>query len=233
VPPVIEEHLVRAVRHALARAGDPERAAAMRAYMKSALPYRGVPSPDQRCIWRTVFPQFPIADPESWQATILVLWRGAAYREERYAAMALAGERRYDAWQTLEAIPMYEELIVTGAWWDYVDTIAAHRIGHLLETHPAAMRPLLRRWSRDEHLWKRRTAILAQLTFKERTDTRLLFACIDANLADTAFFIRKAIGWALRQYARTDPEAVSAYVRRHASRLSGLSRREATKHLAM
>ena len=127
---------------------------------------------------------------------------------------------------------MYEELIVTGAWWDYVDAIAAHRIGPLLAKYPAAMRRLLRRWSRDDHLWKRRTAILAQLTFKERTDVRLLHACIEPNLGDTDFFIRKAIGWALRQHARTDRDGVAAYVNAHLSLMSGLSRREATKHLA-
>ena len=204
----------------------------MRAYMKSAMPFHGVQSAAQQRIWRGVFTRHPLADPESWHETVLALWRDATYREERYAAIALTGVHHYEAWQTLDTIPMYEELIVTGAWWDYVDAIAAHRIGPLLAKYPAAMRRLLRRWSRDDHLWKRRTAILAQLTFKERTDVRLLHACIEPNLGDTDFFIRKAIGWALRQHARTDPDGVAAYVNAHLSLMSGLSRREATKHLA-
>jgi len=229
---VVEQRLVSAIRRALAAAGDPTRAAAMRAYMKSALPYRGVQSAVQKRINAAAFARYPLRDPESWRDTVLALWRGARYREERYAAIALTGVPNAAPWQTLDTIPMYEELIVTGAWWDYVDAIAAHRIGPLLEAHPAPMRRLLRRWSRDPHLWKRRTAILAQLTFRERTDVRLLLACIEPNLGDADFFIRKSIGWALRQYARTAPAAVAAYVAANASRLSGLSRREATKHLS-
>jgi 3-methyladenine DNA glycosylase AlkD len=145
-----------------------------------------------------------MSDQESWRETVLALWRDASWREERYAAIALTGERRYDAWQTLDTIPMYEELIVTGAWWDYVDTIAAHRIGHLLEAHPTAMHRLLRQWSCDAHLWKRRTAILAQLTFKGRTDARLLYACIDPNLGmPTSSSARRLAGRCGSTRART------------------------------
>jgi 3-methyladenine DNA glycosylase AlkD len=228
---MVDERLVRSVRRALARAGDPAKAAAMQAYMKSALPYRGVQTADQRRIWREVFRRHPPRDAPSWRETVLALWRGAAYREERYAAIACSGLGDASAWQTLDVVPMYEEMIVTGAWWDYVDAIAANRIGPLLAAYPVPMRRLLRAWSRDAHLWKRRTAILAQLTFKDRTDTTLLYACIEPNLGDTQFFIRKAIGWALRQHARTDPQGVAAYVRANSSRLSGLSRREAMKHI--
>ncbi len=90
---------------------------------------------------------------------------------------------------------------------------------------------MLRRWSRDHNLWKRRTAILAQLGFKEQTDLDLLYACIEPNLSDRDFFIRKAIGWALRQYAWTDPREVARYVRAQGNRLSPLSRREAVKNI--
>ena len=122
-------------------------------------------------------------------------------------------------------------MIVTGAWWDYVDVIAGKRIGALLAHYPAEMRSLLRTWSRSPDMWKRRTAILAQLGFKEATDLHLLYACIEPNLADREFFIRKAIGWALRQYAWTDPKEVRRYVRAHRNRLSGLSAREALRNL--
>ena len=128
---------------------------------------------------------------------------------------------------------MYEEMIVTGAWWDYVDHIAGRRIGLLLRNHPAPMSRLMRRWSRSDDMWKRRTSIICQLGFKERTDLALLYDCIEPNLDDREFFIRKAIGWALRQHAWTDPKEVQRYVRAHEDQLSGLSRREALKNRAV
>lgn len=199
--------------------------------MKSAMPFRGVGGPRQARIWKDAFDRHPLPDYDTWRDTALALWRGAKYREERYGALALTGARRYRTFQRPDTIPMYEEMVVTGAWWDYVDLIASRRVGPLLASHPARISAVVRRWSRDPDVWKRRTAILCQLSFKERTDARLLFDCLDTNLDDREFFIRKAIGWALRQYARTDPAAVRAYVRARGDRLSPLSRREALKHM--
>ena len=127
---------------------------------------------------------------------------------------------------------MYEEMIVTGAWWDCTDAIAPHRIGdYLLRGYPESMTPVMIQWSRSTDRWKRRSAIICQLGFKEATDLGLLYACIEPNLDDRDFFIRKAIGWALRDYAWTDPDEVSRYVREYDSRLSALSRREALKNI--
>jgi 3-methyladenine DNA glycosylase AlkD len=223
--------LIAAVRRELRASADAAKAGPMQAYMKSAMPYYGVNSPQQKVIWRRVFAAHTLDDDAAWQATVRALWRNARFREERYAALALTGHRAYDAYQTLDALPLYEELIVSGAWWDYVDLIAGKRIGGLLRRYPAEMKPLLRAWSRSPGLWKRRTAILAQLGFKDATDLRLLYACIEPNLADRAFFIRKAIGWALRQYAWTDPKEVRRYVDANRKRLSGLSVREALKNI--
>jgi len=125
---------------------------------------------------------------------------------------------------------MFEEMIVTGAWWDHVDE-AAHLVGQMLRAHPKQLKPLMRAWSRDENLWKRRVSIICQISFKKDTDLELLYANIAPNLADRDFFIRKAIGWALRAYAWTDPDEVARYVRLHESELSGLSRREALKNI--
>ena len=224
--------LIAAVRAELARAADPAKAPTMRAYMKSEMPYLGVPMPLVRAVCHTVFSDHPLADFEEWRDTALALWRDAQFREERYAAVALTGDRRYRDYQRLAALPMYEEMIVSGAWWDYVDELASHRIGPLLARYPAEIRPEMRAWSRDENLWKRRTAILAQLGFKDTTDEALLYACIAPNLGDRDFFIRKAIGWALREYAKTNPDAVRRYVREHDAALSPLSHREAMKHLS-
>jgi len=120
---------------------------------------------------------------------------------------------------------------VPGAWWDFVDAIAGRQLGDILRTDPARMSKLMRRWARDPNMWKRRAAILCQLGFKRETDLTLLYDCIEPNLGDKEFFIRKAIGWALRQHAWTDPREVKRYVKANRDRLSGLSVREALKNI--
>ena len=193
------------------------------------MPYAGVATPEVRAIAREVFGAARLDDATRWSATIQSIWRGAKYREERYAAIALARWPAHQAHRTLSALPLYEEMIVTGAWWDYVDEIASHLIGELLERYPEQLRPILTQWSRDDDLWKRRSAILAQLGFKDATDRRALFAWIEPSLSSKEFFLRKAIGWALREYSKHAPELVRQYVDDHADELSPLSRREAMK----
>lgn len=223
--------LVSAIRESLALAADPDRAPAMQGYMKSALPYFGVRAPVQRHIFRDVFGAHPLINVDAWRATVLALWREAAYREERYAAIDLAGAHRYRAFRTTAVLPMYEEMIVTGAWWDFVDAIATRQFGELLAREPQAMREAMLASSRDDDLWKRRAAIICQVNRKRETDVELLHRCIEANLDDRDFFIRKAIGWALRAHAWADPESVRATVERLSDRLSPLSRREALKNI--
>ena len=123
-------------------------------------------------------------------------------------------------------------MITTGAWWDYVDSIASQRIGELLQRYPKEMRAILRNWAASDDIWKRRSAILAQLKFKGDTDLKLLYACIQPSLARPEFFLRKGIGWALRQHAWTDPKEVIRYVKANEQRLSPLSKREALKNLS-
>ncbi|HEX6360322.1 DNA alkylation repair protein [Actinophytocola sp.] len=222
--------LVKAVRAGLAAGGDARKAPDMQRYMKSELPFRGVPSPERAALGRQLFAEHVLTDEADWRASVLTLWREAAYREERYMAIALTGDRRYAQWQTPALLPLYEEMIITGAWWDFVDEIASRRIGPLLRSFPDELTPAMYDWATDPDLWKRRTSIICQLTFKEATDTKLLSSAIEANLDDRDFFIRKGIGWALRQFARTEPEWVRAFVNSHPG-LSPLSVREAVKHL--
>jgi 3-methyladenine DNA glycosylase AlkD len=226
---------VTAVRSGLRAVAEPARAAGMQAYMKSAMPYLGVRSPVARVAFAAVFAEHPLPDRASWEATVRALWDGAEYREERYAAVALTGHRRYRDHQDPGTLPLYRELIRSGAWWDYVDEIASQRVGPILRVHRDAVGPIMLAWSvaadDDADLWLRRASIICQLGSKADTDLALLAGCIGANLDDRDFFIRKAIGWALRQYARTDPAWVRRYVEQHTDRLAGLSRREALKHL--
>ena len=223
--------LLPKLRNALHRADDPVRAQAMQAYMKSVMPCHGVPTPLLRQICKATFVDLQFATASHWQAQILDLWRDARFREERYAALYLAGDKRWRPFQTLSAMKMYEEMIVTGAWWDYVDDIASHRVGPLLRDYPAPMRRKMLSWSKSNNLWKRRTAIICQLGFKAETDLELLYACINPSLGSREFFLQKAIGWALRQYARIDGAEIEKYVRLNRARLSTLSCREALKNI--
>ncbi|GAA4564690.1 DNA alkylation repair protein [Planotetraspora kaengkrachanensis] len=221
--------LVEKVRAALAEVADPSRAPAMQAYMKSAMPFFGVTAVPRRAALRRVFAEHRLESAPEWRRTVLALWREAEYREERYAAIELSGFRYYKPWQTLYTLPMYEEMIVTGAWWDFVDELAVHRIGPLLRLFPETMRPLMLEWAHQPDRWKRRTAIICQNSFKHGTDRGLLYACIEPSLPDIDFFTRKAIGWALREYAKTDPAEVVRYVGHQG--ISGLSRREALRNV--
>jgi len=222
--------LVAAVRTGLAEAGDARKAPEMQRYMKSELPYRGVAAPERRALTKRLFAEHVLESSSELRATVLTLWREAEFREERYVAIELTGHRRYAQWQTPELLPLYEEIIVTGAWWDYVDDVASRRIGPLLSAYRSTLTPVMHAWATDADLWKRRTSIICQLTFRSATDTELLTAAIEANIDDRDFFIRKGIGWALRQFARTEPGWVRSFVDTHPG-LSPLSVREAVKHL--
>jgi 3-methyladenine DNA glycosylase AlkD len=219
------------LRRRLRAAAEPAKAAAMQAYMKSAMPCLGVQAKPLRAVCRDVFADIAFAASEDWQRAVLEIWRGAEYREERYAAIELVNHRSAREFLRLDAVVMLREMIIDGAWWDVVDALAGGPLSRILENDREAMATMLREWARSDNLWLRRSAIICQLPAKERTDLTLLYDCIEPSLASREFFLRKAIGWALRQYARTDPAEVARYAAVNAARLSPLSRREATKHL--
>ncbi len=205
--------------------------------MKSAMPYRGITAPELKRVLRPVLGNVrlvPTTRPE-WEATVRELWDGARFREERYAAIALTRHRVARPWQDVDALDLYRHLVVTGAWWDLVDPVAGERVGAVLLGHREAATPVVRTWATADDLWLRRAALLAQLGHRDATDTAFLEEVLDANLEDSPYgrevFVRKAVGWALRQYARTDPAWVRSYVASREDRLAGLSRREALKHL--
>ncbi|MFK3676348.1 DNA alkylation repair protein [Microbacterium sp. NPDC090218] len=216
--------LAESIRSALREEADPASAPAQQAYMKSALPFLGVRVPRVRSVTRAT--ARGVDDAVVLRDTALVLWRAATYREERYAASALMALRPARA--RLDMLDVHEEMIRTGAWWDHVDEVA-HRLTETLEAHSSALTPVLRRWSRDDDFWVRRASIISQLGRRAATDRELLAEVIEPNLGDAEFFIRKAIGWALRELGKTDPDWVRAFVDTH--ELSPLSRREALKLL--
>ncbi|ANQ40175.1 DNA alkylation repair protein [Gluconobacter oxydans] len=211
--------------------GDPERAKSMQRYMKSSMPYLGVPTVPLKKVCKKLFSPLKYDCINLWHDDVLNLWRRAEYREERYAAITLSGVRAADIFQTIDSVPMYEEMIVSGAWWDYVDEIAIQRLSKILVNDRASMARLMREWSMGEHIWKRRCSILIQNRSKGGMDLELLYDCIRPSLSSKEFFLRKAIGWALRELAWTNPDEVRRYVAQEGERLSTLSRREALKNL--
>ena len=237
------ERLVGSIQHALQAVGDPERAVQQQAYMKSAMPYRGVPTDGVRRIVAAEIdrPAHRLAERADWEAAVLGLWDAATHREERYAAIAIARHRAAHRFRADGALGMYRYLVATGAWWDLVDEVATHLVRDELLAAPERVAPDMRAWAHDDDLWVRRTAILSQIGTRERVDLDLLADVIEPNLersslADESgrhdFFIRKAIGWALRDAARRHPDWVRAYVGEHRDRMAGLTVREAFKHLA-
>lgn len=223
--------LLAALRRELRAAGDPDRAAGQQAYMKSKMPCHGVANGEMRAICKRVFASREVDDAAKWREDVLAVFRGARFREEWYAAVELCADKRARPFQTMEALPMYEELIVGAAWWDVVDALAAHQLSAILRAEPRPMRRAMLAWSRDANMWKRRSAILCQLPFKAETDLALLYACIEPSLGDKDFFLRKAIGWALRAYAWTDPDEIVRWVEKNRARLSPLSIKEALKNV--
>lgn len=216
--------LIDSIRGELRECADPSRAPGQQAYMKSAMPFLGVRVPAVRALVRRLAKAE--TDPAALQEAALALWREDAFREERYAALALMAlpALRGDA----STLPVHEEMIRSGAWWDYVDE-AAHRLRELLDADPERFSVEMRIWSDDEDFWVRRAAIICQLGRRAATDRGLLEYAILTNIGDSEFFIRKAIGWALRELGKSDPDWVRAFVAQHP--LSPLSTREALKNL--
>lgn len=200
----------------------------MQAYMKTDMPFYGVQKPGRVAIFGHLRSTFGPPSREEYEVLATSLWE-LPHREEKYLAQAVAaGFRRFIV---PDSIPLYRRFIVEGAWWDFVDETATHMIRPLVIDYPAETWSVVDRWIDDDDMWLRRTAILCQVGAKDRTEVDRLFRFCSSRAHETEFFIRKAIGWALRDYARTDPEAVAGFVTEHRQQLSGLSFREATKHI--
>jgi len=220
--------LIDEIRAGLRAAADPGRAPQMQAYMKSAQPFLGVALPEVRRLTRQAAQRHPFSTRTELEQVVRELWTHARFREERYAATALLDTRSARAVRSAELLSLYRELIVSGAWWDHVDELA-RRVGELRTRWPEVITPELTQWTAADDLWLRRASIICQLGAGRDTDLALLTTAIEANAGEREFFLRKAIGWALRDYARTDAAWVRAFVAGH--ELSPLSQREALKHV--
>jgi 3-methyladenine DNA glycosylase AlkD len=228
VPPSdLADTLLERVTAVYATAADPERAAAMRAYMKDVAPFLGIPTPARRALSRTVLAGTRRPDEADCTAIALRCW---ALPQREYHYFAADYLRRHAGRCSSDFLPVARHLVTTVPWWDTVDLLAAHVVGALVAADPP-MAADMDRWIADKDLWVARTALLHQLRYKEHTDTDRLFSYCLLQSGHTDFFIRKAIGWCLREYAKTDPEAVRSFLARERGRFAPLTVREALKNI--
>jgi len=213
---------------------DPKDAAQLSAYLKIAersdrSPPLGVRKDVLEDLYRELKARFRPADEAELLAQMDALW-GPPWREPKYAAIehARAFEKKL---LTPAALPLLERMIREGAWWDLVDGLAAWLVGPLYLRRRGEVRPTLDRWRDDADFWLRRSVLLAHLKHKDQTDARALFADVEALMHEKEFFIRKAIGWVLRDYSYVAPDQVKGFLLAHRGELSGLSFREGARQL--
>ncbi|MFI5764556.1 DNA alkylation repair protein [Streptomyces sp. NPDC051563] len=220
------ELLVARLTESYGAAADAERARSMAAYMKDVSPFLGIPTPLRRELSRSVTKDTPKPSETDCAALALRCWE-LPEREYRYFAVDYL--RRHVSRCSSGFLPVVRHLIVTDSWWDTVDLLAAHTVGPLVAADPELAR-VMDEWIGDEDPWVARTALLHQLRYKSATDTDRLFGYCRLQSGHPGFFVRKAIGWCLREYAKTDPGAVRAFVGAERDSLSPLSVREALKN---
>ncbi|MEU8463834.1 DNA alkylation repair protein [Streptomyces sp. NPDC029003] len=219
--------LLERLTAAYGAAADPAQAAPMAAYMKDVAPFLGIRTPLRRQLSAAVTKDTPRPTETDCAALALRCWE-LAEREYRYFAVDYL--RRHVPRCSSGFLPVVRHLIVTQPWWDTVDLLAAHTVGPLVAADPE-LTAVMDAWIGDEDLWLVRAALLHQLARKSATDAGRLFAYCRRQAGHPDFFVRKAIGWALREYAKTDPGAVRAFVASAGDLLSPLSAREALKNL--
>lgn len=223
------ELLAARIRDGLAAAADPQRAPEMQRYMKSDMPFRGVAAPVGRALYRDAVRDFPLSTRAECEVAVRLLYDRASFREERYGALHVLRARPYARFLDGEAMPLLAHIIATGAWWDLVDE-ASTAVGEALRRDPERVAPILIEWADGPDMWLARAAIICQRSFRGATDTEVLARVIRPSIGNREFFLGKGIGWALREFSKTDSEWVRAFVTAEQG-LTALSRREALKWL--
>ena len=208
-------------------AADPDKAPKMQAYMKTVQPFYGVQTTERRNILRDVIADAPVRSRVEYDAVVLNLW-GGVYREEMYLALDIA--ERVKAYRDLDSFPLYERLIHESPNWDTLDAVIMSLVSPLVMKHRELEAKLIE-WSDSDNFWVRRASLLGHVKHRAATNTELLSATILKLADEKEFFIRKAIGWVLREYSKTDPDWVRAFVAAHDAELSPLSKREALRRI--
>lgn len=221
---------VSAVESTFRQHANPEYAKQMAAYMKDNFPYLGINTPLRKSLLTEIKSQSPEPDLTQLQEVVLVLW---AMNEREFQYVALYLLQRNLSKLPPSWIPFLLQLITEKSWWDSVDTIAGSIISGIIKKHPEALETHLFNCISHNNFWINRTAIIAQLKLHQKTDVEFLTAAILPHMHSKEFFLRKAIGWSLRQYAKSNPQWVIDFVTTHEDELSGLSKREALKHIKL
>lgn len=205
----------------------------MQKYAKTDMPMYGIQKPERAEVEKAMYQHIGDAvkdDHNQYTACVQALWN-LPHREEKYLAIDLA--MRYKQHICPASMPLYESMLREEyMWWDLCDPMAIHLVGGVALRFPSETEGTLRSWIDDpDSLWIRRTAILSQLMHKKKTNDSMLFEFCRTRMHEKEFFIRKAIGWALRQHSRIQPDLVAAFLTTEKASLSGLSYREGAKHL--
>ncbi|OHQ21653.1 DNA alkylation repair protein [Streptococcus sp. HMSC066F01] len=209
----------------LEAAKDPEKAGPMEAYMRYQFPFLGIAGPERNALYRKYFLSAKKTKMIDWDF-VDTCWEKEPREYQYVAANYLKAMQSY---LTKDDLPKLERLVVTKSWWDTVD-ILDRVVGSLVANHPELEEVILK-WSLSDNIWLRRVAIDHQLLRKEKTNVQLMEKILVNNLDQTEFFINKAIGWALRDYSKTNPEWVARFIEQNKKRMSELSIREASKYL--
>jgi len=215
------------LRAGLNEVADPTKVDAMQAYMKGRFRFLGITSPDRKAVAKPLVRAARTMAPNELLSFADELYEQDE-REFHYVAIEMmrAGSRNLGP----EQLDWVRSFIETHSWWDTIDGLASNTVGPMVANHPK-LALAMDAWVEDDNIWVARTATLHQLKYKENTDLDRLFGYALKRAADTEFFIRKAIGWSLRQYAWVDPDAIRAFLDKHGAAFSGLTVREASKHL--
>ena len=218
---------VNSVKSLFEQNANPVQAGPMKKYMRDQFEYLGIKSPQNAALMREFINEYGLPPLEKLDVIARELW-SLPQREFQYSAIALAGKLEKKLGP--DFITTIEYLITTKSWWDTVDILAGHAVGDQFRRFPAVKEKYLKKWRKSNNFWLRRTTLLFQLGYKKETDFDLLCELVQENLGSDEFFINKAIGWALRQYAHTDPAPVKKFVKATKD-LHPLSRREALKNI--
>ena len=217
---------VKSIRALFTQHADPKKAAPMKRYMRDQFDYLGIKVPEMGNLLKQHIHEHGLPPLAELDPILRDLW-ALPQREFQYAANGLL--EKFEEQLPAKFIETLEYMLVTKSWWDTVDTIATGTLGVHFMRYPKVREKYLARWRKSDNFWLRRATILFQLGYKKDTDFELLCDIIRENLGSQEFFINKAIGWALRQYTRIDPQGVRDFVA--ATPLNPLSAREALKWL--